>query len=83
MERGGALQRIGRPKYKDGDMVFFYITHENEEYECYGRVILVDDHGTLGQAREVSYDIMGPDYRDKTKKMLYKYMGRVKSREVR
>lgn len=70
----GFVQRIGRPKYRVGEMVLFYITEDSVEYECYGRIWWVDEYGTLGQEREVSYDIEGPDYRDGTSKILYKHI---------
>ena len=34
---------------------------------------MVDTLGTFGQAREVSYDIEGPDYRNPSEVMLYKH----------
>ena len=69
----GFVQRIGRPKYKVNEMMLFYILEDNVEYECYGRIKVVDEFGTLGQSREVSYDLEGPDYRDRTKTILYKH----------
>lgn len=68
------MQRIGRPKYKVGDMVLFYIMEDDIEYECYGRVVIVDELGTLGQEKEVSYDVEGPDYRNGSMKILYKHL---------
>lgn len=35
--------------------------------------IQVEKLGTLGQDKESSYDIEGPDYRDTSKKILYKH----------
>ena len=69
----GFVQRIGRPKYKVNEMMLFYILEDNVEYECYGRITVVDEFGTLGQSREASYDLEGPDYRDSTKTILYKH----------
>lgn len=69
----GFVQRIGRPKYKIGEMMLFYVTENNVEYECYGRIVVVDEFGTLGQAKETSYDLEGPDYKDLTKKIVYKH----------
>ena len=69
----GFLQRIGRPKYKNGEMVLFYVEEGNVKHECYGRIRVVDTLGTFGQAREVSYDIEGPDYRNPSEVMLYKH----------
>lgn len=68
------MQRIGRPKYKVGDMVLFYIMEDDIEYECYGRVVIVDELGTLGQEKEVSYDVEGPDYRNGSMKIFYKHL---------
>lgn len=67
------IQRIGRPKYKVGEPVLFYVEENGVEYECYGRIAVVDELGTLGQEKETSYDIEGPDYRDTSKKILYKH----------
>ena len=69
----GFVQRIGRPKYKVNEIMLFYILEDNVEYECYGRIKVVDEFGTLGQSREASYDLEGPDYRDRTKTILYKH----------
>lgn len=69
----GFVQRIGRPKYKVNEMMLFYILEDNVEYECYGRIKVVDEFGTLGQSREASYDLEGPDYRDRTKTIIYKH----------
>lgn len=71
--KSGFLQRIGRPKYKEGEMVLFYVTDDDVQYECYGRIVWVDKSGTWEQARETSYDITGPDYRNPDKEMLYKH----------
>lgn len=72
--KSGFLQRIGRPKYKRGDMVLFTISSDSEEFECYGRVRIVDECGSFVQTREASYDVEGPDYRDSARKMLYKHI---------
>lgn len=68
------VQKIGRPKYKKGEMVLFYIKDNGVEHECYGRISWIDEMGTMGQPRETSYDVEGPDYRDETKTMLYKHI---------
>lgn len=67
------IQRIGRPKYKVGEPVLFYVEENGVEYECYGRIAIVDEFGTLGKEKETYYDIEGPDYRDTSKKILYKH----------
>lgn len=50
------LQKLGRPKYRVGEKVYFLY---GKEQEGYGTISVVDGYGTFGQAREVSYDIMG------------------------
>lgn len=55
------IQCIGRPKYRKGEMVLFYIDDGEEKRECYGGIAIVDAYGTFEQAREVSYDIRGVD----------------------
>ena len=72
--KNGFVQRIGRPKYKKGEMVLFYLQDNEAKYECYGRIVCVDAYGTMEQTKEVSYDIEGPDYRDSRNKMLYKHV---------
>lgn len=49
------LQRVGIPKYRKGEWVMFYPSN-NEEYMD-GSIEAVDAYGTLGQSKEVSYDI--------------------------
>ena len=68
------LQRLGRPKYRQGEMVLFYILEGCEEIECYGRIQHVNRYGTAGQYREVSYDIYGPDYQETERKILYEHI---------
>lgn len=53
------LQRVGRPKYRMGEEVLFHFDNgkEKEEFGRYGRIAAVDAYGTLGQPKEVSYDI--------------------------
>lgn len=70
----GFVQRIGRPKYKKGELVLFYIVDNGEEYECSGKIVQVDKMGSVGQTKEASYDIEGADHRDFNKKMLYKHI---------
>ena len=53
----GFLQKIGRPKYKSGEMVMFYFDNGKEKTEQYGRIEVIDAKGTMGQHREASYDI--------------------------
>lgn len=67
-------QRLGYPKYKNGELVMFYRMADGIRQECYGRISQVDAFGTLEQSREVSYDIWGPDYRNPEEKVLYKHV---------
>ena len=68
------LQRLGRPKYRQGEMVLFDALKDGEEIECYGRIQHVDCYGTEEQYKEVSYDIYGFDYQEPKRKTLYKYV---------
>ena len=54
---------IGSPKFKYGEKVLFYYDTGKEKIEHYGRIEIIDTYGTLGQSKEVSYDIMGLDER--------------------
>ena len=55
------VQKIGRPIYKKGDIVMFSYNNGREQVEECGRIRIVDEKGTFGQTREVSYDIMTLD----------------------
>lgn len=68
------LQRIGRPKYKIGEKVFFYFDNGKEKVECFGKVEVVDSYGSLEVSNEVSYDILGTDYRNLDEVALYKHI---------
>ena len=50
-----SVQKVGRPRYRVGEMVYFTFGKEDAR-EGYGTVEWVDDHGTLGQEKEVSYE---------------------------
>ena len=71
---GEVLQRLGYPKYKYGERVLFYFSDGTQEYECYGTIEIVDRFGTFGQSKEVSYDILGPDYLNPEERVLYKHI---------
>lgn len=68
------LQRLGRPRYRQGQMAMFRYFDGIKEVDCYGRIEGVDSYGTMGQFREVSYDIYGPDYKNPDEKVLYKHI---------
>lgn len=53
--------RVGRPIYKKGEFVSFDFDNGKEKTEMYGRIAVIDAYGTLGQSREVSYDIQASD----------------------
>lgn len=53
-----SVQKVGRPRYRVGEMVYFTFGKEDAR-EGYGTVEWVDNYGTLGQEKEVSYDIVG------------------------
>lgn len=72
--KSGFVQRIGRPKYKMGELVLFYISYESVEHECYGRICCIEQNGTLHQKKETSYDIEGPDFKDPSSKIVYKHI---------
>ena len=57
------IQRVGRPKFRKGEMVLFYHDTGKEKIEHYGKIEIIDSYGTWGQCKEVSYDIMGMDER--------------------
>ena len=65
------LQKLGRPKYRVGEKVYFLY---GKEQEGYGTISVVDGYGTFGQAREVSYDIMGFDCNEPESRILFKHI---------
>lgn len=65
------LQKLGRPKYRVGEKVYFLY---GKEQEGYGTISMVDGYGTFGQAREVSYDIMGFDCNEPESRILFKHI---------
>jgi len=68
------LQRLGRPKYKLGEQVGFIFSDGEQEVECYGKIEYADRYGTMGQVKEVSYDIYGWDYLNQDAWVLYKHI---------
>lgn len=72
--KDGFVQRVGRPLYKVGDRVLFYMDDEGEEFECYGEIQVVDVMGSFFTPNEVSYDIYGADHRCPDNKVLYKHI---------
>ena len=65
------LQKLGRPKYRVGEKVYFLY---GKEQEGYGTISVVDGYGTFGQVREVSYDIMGFDCNEPESRILFKHI---------
>ena len=78
MGKEGFVQKIGSPKYRMGELVMFNIQFDDKVFQCYGKIVVIDAYGTLGQPYEVSYDIQGPDYRcdnnEINKEVLYKHI---------
>ena len=74
-ELGGQdyVQKVGRPRYRIGEMVYFTFGKENDQ-EGYGRIEWVDDYGTFGQAKEVSYDILGIKCDAPEERLLFKHI---------
>lgn len=70
----GFVQKIGRPKYKKGEEVLFYVNVDGEYHECLGRIVTIDALGTFEQARETSYDIEGADFKDPSEMVFYKHV---------
>lgn len=62
------LQKIGNPIYKKGDFVAFEVDRGDKKTVLNGRICIVDEFGTFGQHKEVSYDIIGPE------NVLYKHI---------
>lgn len=51
------VQRVGRPKFKQGEAVMFFFDNGKEELELDGTIEIIDTYGTFFQRKEVSYDI--------------------------
>ena len=75
------IQKVGRPRYRVGETVYFTYGKEDAR-EGYGTVEWVDDHGTLGQEKEVSYDIVGISCDLPGKKTLFKHIRESKIQSI-
>lgn len=56
---------LGKPKYKVGDTVSFYMEPRSpfsEKTLIIGKVFIVDAYGTFEQNKEPSYDIMDEEH---------------------
>lgn len=76
-----SVQKVGRPRYRVGEMVYFTFGKEDAR-EGYGTVEWVDDHGTLGQEKEVSYDIVGIPCELPGEKTLFKHIRESKIQSI-
>lgn len=67
---------IGKPFFKENDIVGFYITPCDEENEifCIGKVFIIDAYGTCEQNDEPSYDIMVDNYNNTGRSCLVKHV---------
>ncbi|WP_196228670.1 hypothetical protein [Dorea longicatena] len=79
--RPDTIQKVGRLKYRIGETVYFTFGQENKK-EGYGTVEWVDDHGTLGQEKEVSYDIVGIPCENPREKTLFKHIRESKIQSI-
>lgn len=68
------IQRLGRPKYQYQEEVLFHFSDGSNEFLCQGKIEIINAYGTMGQSKEVSYDILGPDYRNPENEVLYKHI---------
>lgn len=66
------IQKLGRPAYRIGQNVYF--TLESGQKDGYGKIRVVDSYGTIGQDKEVSYDIEGFVCSASGRKMLFKHV---------
>ena len=55
------VQRLGRPKFRQGEAVMFFFNNGKEELELDGIIEIIDEYGTFFQRKEVSYDIWRVD----------------------
>lgn len=62
---------IGKPKYKIGDKVQFFLKGEGT---FSGEVFIVDKYGTFEDSSDVSYDIMVDNYGLKKEQCLFKHI---------
>ena len=75
------IQKVGRPRYRVGETVYFTFGKEDAR-EGYGTVEWVDDYGTLGQEKEVSYDIVGIPCDLPGEKTLFKHIRESKIQSI-
>ena len=68
------VQRLGKPKYRQGEMVMFDFWNGKENIACYGQIESIDAYGAMGQVKEVSYDIYGSDSSTTDVLNLYKHV---------
>ena len=76
-----SVQKVGRPRYRVGETVYFTYGKEDEK-EGYGTVEWIDDYGTLGQEKEVSYDIVGIPCELPGEKTLFKHIRESKIQSI-
>ena len=76
-----SVQKVGRPRYRVGETVYFTYGKENAR-EGYGTVEWVDDYGTLGQEKEVPYDIVGIPCELPGEKTLFKHIRESKIQSI-
>ena len=55
-------------------MVMFDFWNGKENIACYGQIESIDAYGTMGQVKEVSYDIYGSDSSTTDVLNLYKHV---------
>ena len=53
------LQKLGRPKYRVKECVFFPVKNDGREDDGYGVIEQVHEYGTENQRKEISYHIKG------------------------
>lgn len=76
-----SVQKVGRPRYRVGEMVYFTFGKEDAR-EGYGTVEWGDNYGTLGQEKEVSYDIVGIPCELPREKTLFKHIRESKIQSI-
>ena len=76
-----SVQKVGRPRYRVGEMVYFTFGKEDAR-EGYGTVEWVDNYGTLGQEKEVSYDIVWIPCELPREKTLFKHIRESKIQSI-
>ena len=67
---------IGKPTFKRGDIVGFYIKMHGEDKEifCEGKICTVDAYGTFEQNKEPSYDVMVENFDNSGKSCMMKHV---------